>query len=140
MTWLEKYKENFTEKQLRYLGYEEKIEIIQDKINFPNENKEKKEINNNQKFEIMDIKNLSLEQRQAFLLSDEFFELVFNKFLNKIGKGQFEIPQKYLKMADVKLIVELRKDFIKIAKENDFTITSLLNYIFGEFIEKYEHY
>lgn len=93
----------------------------------------------------MDIKNLSLEQRQAFLLSDEFFELVFNKFLNKIGKGQFEIPQKYLKMADVKLIncrasEGLYKKITKIAKENGFTITSLLNYIFGEFIEKYEHY
>lgn len=139
--WLEKYKDNFTLKQLEYLKYEPKIEI-EENINFSNE--EKKEIENKEeKFEVMDIKNLSIEQRQAFLLSDEFFELILNRFSDIFQNGKFEIPQKYLKMPDVKLIScraseKIYKNITKIAKENGFSITSLLNYILGEFVEKYK--
>lgn len=139
--WLERYKDNFTLKQLEYLKYEPKIEI-EENINFSNE--EKKEIENKEgKFEILDIKNLSLEDRQAFLLSDEFFQLIFSRFSETLKKGKFEIPQRYLKMSDVKLIScraseELYTKITKIARENGFSITSLLNYIFGEFVEKYK--
>lgn len=143
--WLEKYSEYFTARQLEYLNYKPKLEIIQEEINFlSKKEKENKNIENKeQKFEIMDIKNLSLEDRQAFLVSDEFFQLIFNRFSETLKKGNFEIPQKYLKMRDVKLIScraseELYTKVTKIAKENGFSITSLLNYIFGDFIEKYK--
>lgn len=141
--WLEKYKDNFTEKQLNFLGYEPKIEILQEEIEIPKENKKETLEEPKQKFEVMDIKNLSIEQRQAFLLSDDFFELILKRFSDNLQNGKFEIPQKYLKMPDVKLIScraseELYTNITKIARENGFSITSLLNYIFGEFIERYK--
>lgn len=141
--WLEKYKEHFTTKQLEYLNYQPRVEIIQEEINFSLEKTNKNIENKEEKFEIIDIKKLSLEDRQAFLVSDEFFQLIFSRFSETLKKGKFEIPQKYLKMSDVKLIScraseELYSKVTKIAKENGFSITSLLNYIFGEFIERYK--
>lgn len=134
--WLEKYKDYFNDKQLIYLGYEEKIEVIEKTL--------EKEIDfSEKKFELTNIKNITLEQRKEFLLSDDFFEMIFNYFSSVKRKGDFEIPQKYLKMSDVKLIScraseELYKNIVKIAKENGFSITAMLNYIFGDFIEKYQ--
>lgn len=116
---------------------------MQEEIEIPKENKKETLEEPKQKFEVMDIKNLSIEQRQAFLLSDDFFELILKRFSDNLQNGKFEIPQKYLKMSDVKLIScraseKIYKNVTKIAKENGFSITSLLNYILGEFVEKYK--
>lgn len=122
--WIEKFKDNFTKDELKYLNFDLKEDI---------------ECNND------NLKNLSLDEKidlmiNLFKKQDELFSSIKEKASNH---EELNIPVDYYRLTNVKqqglrINEKTYKRFIKFAKNNNYPIMTLINYILDDFLNKYD--
>lgn len=143
--WLEKNYIYFNESELQYLDYKAKVEIMEELSS-----DEKKEISPFQVFKTnivldkLDIAQMTEKQRAKLLMSDDVIELLLVMLDREKKNGRFlDIPIEYTRLKDIKIkncriSDSIYKKFVKCCEKNNYTITTVLNYILDEFSKKHQ--
>lgn len=144
--WLEKNYLYFNENELEYLEYKAKIEIIEE-ISSERKQEEKSEVQIFKKNIVLDksdITQMTEKQRAKLLMSDDVIELLITMLdREKNSKGLLDIPIEYTRLKDIKIkncriSDSIYKNFVKCCEKNNYTITTVLNYILDEFSKKHK--
>lgn len=122
--WVEKYSNEFTQEELNYL----EVDIKKDG-----------EADDNY------LQNLSLEQKVDLMINllKKQDELISSTIDKTSQNEELNIPVDYYRLTNVKqqglrINEKTYKRFIKFAKNNNYPIMTLINYILDDFLNKYD--
>lgn len=122
--WVEKFKDNFTEHELNYLESNIKKDVEADSNH---------------------LQNLSLEQKLDLMINllKKQGELISSAKDKSSNSDELNIPVDYYRLTNVKqqglrINEKTYKRFIKFAKNNNYPIMTLINYILDDFLNKYD--
>jgi hypothetical protein len=164
--WLSKYSSNFNQKELDYLKYviivqdnvtEEEIKAFKEIKEVEKAEEEIKEVAKEEKEEnsILSVPSqsqialMSRKDRENFLLSNLVIEKLVNLLttntsnIKEVEKEEIKIREEVRQLQDIKVqnirvSLEVYQKFANICKKNNLTITSVINSILFDFIEKYK--
>lgn len=164
--WLSKYSSNFNQKELDYLKYviivqdnvtEEEIKAFKEIKEVEKAEEVIKEVAKEEKEEnsILSVPSqsqialMSRKDRENFLLSNLVIEKLVNLLttntsnIKEVEKEEIKIREEVRQLQDIKVqnirvSLEVYQKFANICKKNNLTITSVINSILFDFIEKYK--
>lgn len=145
--WLKKNYSYFSQEELEYLDFTIPIEIVEDE-----ELEKKKASHQNEIVKVSEITlqallNSSPKDKMNFILSDDILTLLLNlsqKSSIIAVNEELKVPIEYSKLQDLKvtncrLSVDIYKRFAEFCEKNNFTITSLMNYVLDDFLKKFDN-
>ena len=142
--WLKKNYRYFLSEELEYLEFTIPVEILD------NTELKKTKTSQNNMVKTSDITTQVLlssspKDKMNFILSDDILSLLLNLYQNKttvsIEKEDLKVPLEYSKLKDLKvtncrLSADIYKRFVEYCEKNNFTITSLINYVLDDFLKR----
>lgn len=142
--WLKKNYIYFSQEELEYLDFTIPIEIVEDE-----ELEKKKSSHQNDIVKVSEITPQALlssspKDKMNFILSDDILTLLLNlsrKSSIIAVNEELKVPIEYSKLQDLKvtncrLSADIYKRFAEFCEKNNFTITSLMNYVLDDFLKK----
>ena len=145
--WLKKNYIYFSEEELEYLDFTIPIQIVEDE-----ELEKKKASHQNDIVKVSEITpqallSFSPKDKMNFILSDDILTLLLNlsrKSSIIAVNEELKVPIEYSKLQDLKvtncrLSADIYKRFAEFCEKNNFTITSLMNYVLDDFLKKFDN-
>lgn len=144
--WLSKNSSHFTGAELDYLNF---VIVADEEVKKANEMEVIEEIEENTILTVpvpnlTQVALMSRKERENFLLSNQVIEKLVNLLSNADIKDTNIVIRdearnlKDLKIQNIRISEQIYKDFVNICKKHNLTITSVINSMFLDFINKHQ--